>query len=363
MSAREVRERFVDDGPNSYLAAAFGKGGQIADLELVERVKFDAIPTDAERFAARGALRVGELNGVKYLEAGRMAEDRWAYRFILPDDDSPAAISEIRLYRIMSGKLPAAAITEPPANDDGWHRTFALYFEDVSVGYNFAVAGDGGDETSIGPMLDRLIATMKFTGQNMFCYPGAWYNGLMGTGYLPRSHLVDYRLASLDKFDKAGIGYMPTINQFHLPMSAEEIAAARVLTCAMRSGAERSTCGASYTSRRRSCPAHRIRTTSWTSGKTRSRPMTGRSQHPSRCAKRRRTISPYFCGVNFARQIKCPIVFGVGFIDTVCPPHAGYAAYNVCPSKDKAIFHGIGSGHSLSKKASDEMEAWIQKFR
>jgi len=73
--------------------------------------------------------------------------------------------------------------------------------------------------------------------------------------------------------------------------------------------------------------------------------------------------APYFCGVNFARQIKCPIVFGVGFIDTVCPPHAGYSAFNCCPSKEKAIFHGIGAGHSIGKKASDEMEAWISKYR
>ena len=301
-----VKRRFVGDGPNPYLAAPFGRGGEIPDLELVERVAFDAVPTDTNRFIARGTLRVGELGGVKYLEAGRRAEDRWAYRFILPDDDSPlyvfdvdypddakrtmdvvvqgsretrwdgtpgadyilqmgiacgdeypntgkiltdryvywrrgrdvtlstltcrgeapAAISEVRLYRVKSGKLPVAAVREPPANDDGWTRTFAYYFEDVSVGYNFAVDGDGGDEKSVGPMLDRLIATMKFTGQNVFCYPGCWYEGLMGDGYSPRSHLPDYRRAYLDKFDKAGIGYMPTINQFHLPMSTEELAAA-----------------------------------------------------------------------------------------------------------------------------------------
>jgi len=301
-----VVKRFVHDGPNPYLAAPFGKGGEIPDLELVERVTFDAVPTDTNRFVARGPLRVGELNGVKYLEAGRKAEDRWAYRFLLPDDraplyvfdvdypddtkrtmdvvvqgsretrwdgalgadyilqagiacgdeypntgkiltdryvywrrgrdvtlstmtcrgEAPAAVSEIRLYRVRSGRLPAADIREPPANDEGWHRTFGFYFEDVSVGYNFAVDGDGGDERSIGPMLDRVIATMKFTGQNVFCYPGCWYDGLMGPNYLPRSHLVDYRRAYFDKFDRAGLGYMPTINQFNLPMSAGELAAA-----------------------------------------------------------------------------------------------------------------------------------------
>ena len=73
--------------------------------------------------------------------------------------------------------------------------------------------------------------------------------------------------------------------------------------------------------------------------------------------------APYFCGVNFARQIKCPIVFGVGFIDTVCPPHAGYSAFNACPAKEKAMFHGIGCGHALDKKTQDKMSAWIGKFR
>jgi hypothetical protein len=298
-----VGKRFEKDGANPYVAEPFGKGGEIPDLDLIETVKFDAIPTDTNRFISRGEVRVGELNGIKYLEAGRKAEDRWAYRFILPDDDAPiyvfdvdypddtkrtmdvvvqgsqetrwdgtkgadyilqmgiacgdeypntgkiltdryiywrrgrdvtlstmtcrgeapAAISEIRLYRVKSGRLPQADIKEPPANDDGWRRTFAHYFEDVSVGYNFAVDGDGGDEKSIGPMLDRLIATMKFTGQNVFCYPGCWYGGLMGEVYSPRSHLADYRRAYLEKFDRAGIYYLPTINQFHLPMTTADI--------------------------------------------------------------------------------------------------------------------------------------------
>lgn len=73
--------------------------------------------------------------------------------------------------------------------------------------------------------------------------------------------------------------------------------------------------------------------------------------------------APYFCGVNFARQIKCPIVFGVGFIDTVCPPHAGYAAFNCCPSKDKEMFHGIGHGHSIGNEASAQMDKWIKQYR
>ena len=54
----------------------------------------------------------------------------------------------------------------------------------------------------------------------------------------------------------------------------------------------------------------------------------------------------YFDGVNFAARVKTPIRFIVGFADMTCSPAAVYAAYNVCPSKDKAIVNAIGSGHS-----------------
>ena len=72
--------------------------------------------------------------------------------------------------------------------------------------------------------------------------------------------------------------------------------------------------------------------------------------------------APYFCGVNFARQIDVPVGFVVGFIDTVCPPHAGYAAYNVCPSKKKAIFDSIGWGHNATKgKGGPALAKWISE--
>ena len=57
----------------------------------------------------------------------------------------------------------------------------------------------------------------------------------------------------------------------------------------------------------------------------------------------------YFDGVYFAARIKHPIRFIVGFADTTCAPAAVYAAYNVCPSKDKHIVNAIGSGHGWYK--------------
>ena len=71
--------------------------------------------------------------------------------------------------------------------------------------------------------------------------------------------------------------------------------------------------------------------------------------------------APYFDGVYFAQRIDVPIRINVGFADIVCPPHAGYTAFNVCPSKDKAIRCGIGQGHSPLKEISQEISQWIEK--
>lgn len=62
-----------------------------------------------------------------------------------------------------------------------------------------------------------------------------------------------------------------------------------------------------------------------------------------------RKNAPYFDAANMARLVKCPIVFSVGFIDTVCSPTSIYSAYNNVPGKNKSIIHGVyaAHGHSL----------------
>ena len=69
--------------------------------------------------------------------------------------------------------------------------------------------------------------------------------------------------------------------------------------------------------------------------------------------------APYFDAVNFAMRIDVPIRFCVGFADAVCPPHAGYTAYNVCPSKDKLMRYGIGQGHTTFKEIRNEFSKWL----
>ena len=40
------------------------------------------------------------------------------------------------------------------------------------------------------------------------------------------------------------------------------------------------------------------------------------------------------------------------------PPQCGYAAYNVCPSRDKRIHHGIGQGHAVSGETYGKLAKW-----
>ncbi|MBO5761453.1 MAG: acetylxylan esterase [Lentisphaeria bacterium] len=62
----------------------------------------------------------------------------------------------------------------------------------------------------------------------------------------------------------------------------------------------------------------------------------------------------YFDAANMAKLIKCPVVFSVGFIDTVCPPVSVYSAYNNLSVKDKRMIHGVYSGHGNSLVAGDK---------
>ncbi|MBR2364855.1 MAG: acetylxylan esterase [Lentisphaeria bacterium] len=64
--------------------------------------------------------------------------------------------------------------------------------------------------------------------------------------------------------------------------------------------------------------------------------------------------SAYFDVANFARLIKCPVVFSVGFIDTVCPPTSVYAAYNNVPGENKMMINGTRAEHGSNRKPGED---------
>lgn len=62
-------------------------------------------------------------------------------------------------------------------------------------------------------------------------------------------------------------------------------------------------------------------------------------------------MSAYFDAVNFARNITCPAVVTVGFIDRTCSPSSVYAAYNTIPVR-KTIINRPAMSHSQDKESS-----------
>ena len=242
----DCRIRFLDGTP--YLEA-----GRNANDRFALRFRLDAdaplhcleidYPDDAVRTAdlvvqaCRGPLpqatgtseyvmQVGLATGDEYANTGKMLTHRclcWtrsddvALIAMTARKNRPAAVGAVRVYRVKSGGLPTATVREPPAREDGWRRTFALYYEDPAICGDFARIG-GRPESSC-EVIDRVAALMKYTGQNLLCYPGVWYCGEIGADYMPRPHPPAYRTAYLSAFDREGLGYMPTLdpNEIDVP--------------------------------------------------------------------------------------------------------------------------------------------------
>ena len=264
----------------------------VPERELVQTIRLDSVPGDGSRFRFVGEPRIGELGGVKYLEAGRKAGNRWAVGFTVdpstplysieidyPDDavrtadfiiqrarneagdytmqvgyatggeyentgkilthrvmywatepelaliamtardNAPAAVSEIRIYRVKDSKLPSGGVKDGPAVG-GWNRVLAMYFEDPAIGFDFGARRTfGHDLDELELTIDRAAALMKFTGENFLLYPGSWYHGPIGREYNPRNHADGYLAAWYEKFDREGLFFVPTINEMDMPVS------------------------------------------------------------------------------------------------------------------------------------------------
>jgi hypothetical protein len=174
-------------------------------------------------------LQTGVFCGDEYPTSGTMLVHRcvyWAKEqdiaviFMTARKDAPAAVAQLRIYEIAGG-LPDAGV-KPAAAVDGWTRTLAVYFEDPAVIYNFGVKS--GLMPDFEDMLDRLMAYMKWSGQDMFVYPGVWYQGAMYPSadapypYMPRPHPHNYIRCILEKFAAEGLTFMPTINLHNIPL-------------------------------------------------------------------------------------------------------------------------------------------------
>lgn len=173
------------------------------------------------------AMQVGYAAGDEYPNSGKMLTHRVMYWAGAADvtlvamtarHDAPAAIGGVRVYRVKQSALGAAKVAEPEPND-GWGRIAAMYFEDPSIGTEFALKDAAGySPEELNKLIDRTAAKMKFTGENLLAYPGAFYQGLLGTNYHTRRHAPDFLSAWYAKFDKEGLYLMPTLNVNEMPV-------------------------------------------------------------------------------------------------------------------------------------------------
>lgn len=173
------------------------------------------------------ALQVGYAAGGENANTGRILTHRMLYWtqqtnaslvVMTARKDAPAAVSAVRIYKVRDGRLPAARINEPP-DAGGWHRTVALYYEDPAIGYDFATRTGGSSCEDLARTIDATVAYMKYVGENMLIYPGAWYQGLIDhDAYNPRNHPADVRRAWYVRFDQEGLYYMPTLNPNNKPV-------------------------------------------------------------------------------------------------------------------------------------------------
>ncbi|MEM2737338.1 MAG: acetylxylan esterase, partial [Thermoproteota archaeon] len=70
----------------------------------------------------------------------------------------------------------------------------------------------------------------------------------------------------------------------------------------------------------------------------------------------------YFDAMNFAPDIKCPILMSVGLFDVTCPPSTVFATFNHIASKNKelAIYHG--AGHEYINVHREKNVEWVVKY-
>ncbi|MGN0833375.1 MAG: LamG domain-containing protein [Kiritimatiellia bacterium] len=237
----EVKIAKIGDRP--YLEAGSGDGDRFAlrfRLKANEPLWLFEIdyPDDKVRTAdlivqpskmpyADYAMQVGYAAGDEYPNSGKMLTHRVMYWAKSADvtlvamtarKNAPAAIGAVRVYRVKRSVLGAAKIAEPESGD-GWGRIAAMYFEDPSIGTEFALKDSAGySPEELNKLIDRTAAKMKFTGENLLAYPGAFYQGLIGASYHTRHHAPDFLSAWYAKFDKEGLFLMPTLNVNEMPV-------------------------------------------------------------------------------------------------------------------------------------------------
>lgn len=194
----------------------------------------DIIVQPAQPSCEDYAAQVGYATGDEYPNSNRIATHALLYWpqpgvrdvalvIMTARQGQNAAASAIRLYRLCGNSLPAAGRPPMPPQKNGWGRSVACYFEDPALNFEFGIPpSHRSDPESFADEVERLAATMKFTGENLLCYPAVWYQGRIGPHYNPRNHAPEFWQAIFSVFDREDLQAMPTINFNNLPGLAND---------------------------------------------------------------------------------------------------------------------------------------------
>ncbi len=219
----EMNDRFavkvsLPDAESPYLVEWTYPDDKLRTMEMIAQ--------DAKSSGEDYGLQTGVFCGGEYPLSKKMMTHKsilWArskdvaFIFMTARKGAPAAISTLRISKIEGGLPDAGIVDATPV--DGWNRVVGIHYEDPALAYDFGVKGQlmpDYEET-----LDRLVAYMKWSGQNFLSYPAIWYQGRIGRTYQPRSHELDYLGLMLAKFSSNGIGLMPSINWHNIRLPEE----------------------------------------------------------------------------------------------------------------------------------------------
>jgi len=69
----------------------------------------------------------------------------------------------------------------------------------------------------------------------------------------------------------------------------------------------------------------------------------------------------YYDPMNFAPDVRCPVLMSVGLIDPVSPPVSVFGIYNRLGSRDKSIIVIDGHGHDWSAEFDRRAWRWLDE--
>ncbi len=137
-------------------------------------------------------------------------EEDLAFEFMTLETGRPAAVARIEVYETGAG-LPAAAMRVPA--DGGRH--IGNYWEDPTICLEHGGLDFSAPE--VYKSFARLIDYLRFSGQDLICYPIAWYLGTMypsaregfrmGAG--DGRHTIDWVEYALRLCERRGVRFLP----------------------------------------------------------------------------------------------------------------------------------------------------------